>query len=83
MEYSNTNILSGIYKIENLQNHKVYIGSSKNMYTRLYQHEKMLQKGIHHSIKLQRSYDVSNDKTIFEYSIIEVVEDISKLKDRE
>jgi group I intron endonuclease len=73
----------GIYKIENTKNHKVYIGSSKNMYTRLYQHEKMLKKGIHHSIKLQRSYDKEEDKTIFEFSIIETIDDKDKLADRE
>ena len=31
--------ISGIYKIENLINHKVYIGQSKDIKSRLYQHK--------------------------------------------
>lgn len=75
--------ISGIYKITNKLNNKMYVGSSINIYTRFYEHQKMLEKGIHHSIKLQNSYNKAKDKSIYEYSIIEKVDDVSNLKDRE
>ena len=33
-------VVSGIYKIENLINHKVYIGQSKDIYQRWYTHKR-------------------------------------------
>ena len=36
----NKSQVSGIYKIENLINHKVYIGQSKNIYARWKQHKR-------------------------------------------
>jgi group I intron endonuclease len=48
---------SGIYSIENSANGKKYIGSSKNMARRWIRHVKDLKSGIHHSVKLQRSFN--------------------------
>lgn len=48
---------SGIYKIENSGNGKVYIGQSKNLSNRQYTHFRALEKGIHHNKHLQRSFD--------------------------
>lgn len=76
-------VIQGIYKIENKNNHKVYIGQSKDIYKRWQQHKAMLEKGTHHSPKLQHSYNHSKDKTIFEYSILELIGDESKLTERE
>ena len=75
--------IQGIYKIENKNTGKVYIGKSKDIYKRWKEHRAMLEKGIHHSVKLQRSYNKTKDKTIFEYSILEEVQDESKLTERE
>ena len=78
-----SDIIIGVYKIENTKNHKVYIGSSKDIYNRWKQHIKMLEAGKHHSYKLQRVYDRLKDKSILNFSIIENVSDESKLKTRE
>lgn len=48
---------SGIYKITNSGNGKVYIGQSKNLSNRKYTHFRALEKGIHHNKHLQRSFD--------------------------
>lgn len=47
----------GIYKIENIVNHKIYIGSCSNFNVRKGSHLCLLRQGKHHSIKLQRSFD--------------------------
>ena len=36
---SSNQVISGIYKIENLINHKVYIGQSVNIYKRWKEHK--------------------------------------------
>ena len=76
-------MISGIYKIENTKNNKVYIGSSKNIDNRFNQHQRLLELNKHHSIKLQASYNKCKDKSVFVYNIVELVDDMSKLKDRE
>lgn len=47
----------GIYKIENIVNNKIYIGSCSNFNVRKGSHLCLLRQGEHHSIKLQRSFD--------------------------
>lgn len=47
----------GIYAIRNRINGKVYIGQSTNIQKRFKQHIDALEKGIHHSWKLQKDYD--------------------------
>ena len=46
-----------VYMIKNVINGKVYIGSSVNGYKRYNAHTSHLKKGVHHSIRLQRSFD--------------------------
>lgn len=82
LENSNETII-GVYKIENIKNHKVYIGSSKNIYMRWKQHIAQLKQGTHHSVKLQRCYDKLKNKTTLQFSIVEIVKDVNKLKERE
>lgn len=48
---------SGIYIIRNLINNKVYIGSAKNIRTRINIHKHYLNNNKHHSKKLQYSYN--------------------------
>jgi group I intron endonuclease len=76
-------IVSGVYKIENIKNKKVYIGSSKNILVRFSQHKKSLENNKHHSSKLQRSYNKSTDKSVFIFEILEIVKDEGDLKNRE
>ena len=63
-------MLSGVYKIKNVINNKLYIGSSLNVNKRIKQHKRSLLKGNHHSVKLQRSYDKYGENN-FKYEIIE------------
>src|SRR5688572_9818145 len=71
---------AGIYGIENKNNGKIYIGSSKNIEKRFLQHIRMLNKNIHHSIKLQNAWNRTNDKSVFQFMILEEVNNIFKLK---
>lgn len=73
--------ISGIYKIINTNNNKVYIGSSKNMMTRFRVHKSRLKLNKHHSPHLQKSYN--QDPTKFNFELLEEVSDISKLEVRE
>ena len=77
------NTVQGIYKIENTKNKKVYIGQSRNIYRRFEEHKRALENNAHHSVKLQRSYNKTLDKSIFKFSIIEVVNDNKRLDERE
>jgi group I intron endonuclease len=57
----------GIYKIENLIDGKVYIGSSVNIFSRKQKHFWMLKKGIHDNSHLQNSYNkIGEDSFVFE-----------------
>lgn len=47
----------GIYKIENKINNKIYIGQSKNIRSRIYNHKKRLALGNHYNLHLQESYN--------------------------
>lgn len=59
--------VSGIYKIENKLNGKLYIGSSYNINERKSKHYYDLRNNKHHSITLQRSYNKhGEDNFIFE-----------------
>lgn len=73
----------GIYKIENINNGKKYIGSSKNIETRWKQHQRNLILGKHHSSKLQRAYNTLQNKEHLIYEIIEEVEFEEDLLTRE
>lgn len=48
---------SGVYKITNTVNGKVYIGSAVNLVKRTNDHKHHLRKGKHHSAKLQNAWN--------------------------
>ena len=48
---------AGVYVIENDTHDKFYIGSSNNIKSRLYFHERKLQSGSHENTHLQHDYD--------------------------
>jgi group I intron endonuclease len=73
---------SGIYKITNKQNGKIYIGSSLNIYQRFYMHRSNLSSGNHHSSHLQRAWD-KYGKESFIFEIIEEVPDKNVLLEKE
>jgi group I intron endonuclease len=49
--------MTGIYAIENIATGEVYVGQSRNIPNRYQQHLSMLERGEHHSIKLQKDYN--------------------------
>lgn len=49
--------VSGIYCIENIVNHKTYIGSSKNIYQRLLKHFALLRHNKHQNPHLQSAWN--------------------------
>lgn len=61
---------SGIYCIINIINNKQYIGSSKNLYTRLNKHRSLLRKNKHCNIKFQNSWNKYLELN-FKYYILE------------
>ena len=73
---------SGIYQIKNLENNKVYIGSSKHLDKRKKQHFSMLINNKHHSVKLQRAYNKAINKNVFSFRVLEKVAE-DKLFERE
>lgn len=75
--------MQGVYKIENINNGKKYIGSSKDIGKRFYQHRRKLENKTHHSVKLQHAWSKAKNKDVFLFDVVEVVDDINVLKDRE
>lgn len=63
----------GIYKIENIINNKVYIGSSNNIERRWKEHKRLLNNNKHHSIKLQRAWNKYGSEN-FKFSVLEECE---------
>ena len=72
----------GVYKILNVMNGKVYVGSAANFKSRWKFHLGQLRYGNHHSITLQRAYNKYGERN-FMFVIIEVIKDKTKLKERE
>jgi group I intron endonuclease len=73
--------MSGIYKIKNLINEKVYIGSAISLKNRWKTHISCLNKNKHHSSKLQNSWN-KHSSIGFIFEIIEECEK-EKLIERE
>jgi group I intron endonuclease len=72
----------GIYQIANLNNNKIYIGSSINVYKRTKTHFNELKNGIHANIHLQNSFNKYHGNN-FKFSILEYIEMKTELLSRE
>ena len=72
---------SGIYKITNIVNSHIYIGSGIDYKGRFRTHLSLLRKGNHHSLYLQRAWNKYKEKS-FKFELIEYCE-VSKLLIRE
>lgn len=70
---------SGIYKIVNQTNGKIYIGQSKHLFIRRQEHFNALKKGRHPNSAMQKDYKANH---IFRWEIIEFC-NIDKLNERE
>lgn len=66
--------MKSIYKIENISNGKIYIGSSKDTKRRWKSHQTRLRSGDHHNIYLQRAFNKYGEEN-FVYSIIELLDE--------
>lgn len=68
---------SGIYKITNIANNHIYIGSAKNLTFRWYFHCWQLKRQQHHSIYLQRAWNKYGQDafifTVLEYCSVETL----------
>jgi len=73
---------SGVYAITNVKSNKVYIGSTNNFTTRWSDHKRNLHTGKHVNPHLQYSWD-SYGGEMFEFSILECVDNLDKLVDVE
>jgi group I intron endonuclease len=63
------NLDCGVYVIRNVNNNKVYVGSSIRIKTRIKQHKHHLKSGEHHSLWLQRSWNKHGEDS-FEFTVI-------------
>jgi len=64
----------GIYSIWNKENSKIYIGSAVDINGRIKQHKKELKEKKHHSISLQKDWDIYGGES-FSFDILEEVYD--------
>lgn len=82
---NNENILkpgivsAGVYKIFNVSNSKIYIGSSSDLFSRFNSHQYCLEHDFHSNKYLLKDFQETNNPNMFEFTIIEFVEDISIL----
>lgn len=67
-----------IYKITNIINNKIYIGSTIDYNRRVNTHLRLLNRNEHHSVKLQNSFNKYGEDN-FNFTIIELVDDVSEL----
>ena len=65
-----TKPLSGIYKITNNANGKIYIGQSQNVYLRRKQHWDKLKKKTHPNTDMQKDWNKSNRG--FRWDVVEM-----------
>lgn len=75
-------MISGIYAIINILNNKLYIGNSKNVHYRWIIHQRNLNGGYHINKYLQAAWN-KYSKINFKFEILEIVNDRSKLIERE
>ena len=61
----------------------MYVGRSSDIENRWKRHQEALEKGVHHSYKLQRCYDQLSDKSVLQYEVVELVDNISDMPERE
>lgn len=77
IEYKKTEKISCVYQIYNNVTKRSYIGSTINLQDRLRRHYYALTHNMHHSQKLQRSFNKYNINT-FEINILEQYTNIDK-----
>ena len=71
-KYDGKSRKSGVYKITNLTNGKVYIGSTQEFKRRSTQHLRSLEKGVHQNKHLQHAFNKDGTEN-FIFEVLEVV----------
>lgn len=71
--------ICGIYKITNIVNNKIYVGSAINISNRFKTHKRLLKNNIHFNSHLQSSYN-KYGSSCFKYEIIETITEDIMLK---
>jgi group I intron endonuclease len=74
--------IMGIYKIKNIINGKIYIGSSKDITKRWKQHLSALKNNTHHSYHLQRAWNKYGEEN-FKFEVVEIIHDEDLLTEKE
>lgn len=72
----------GIYAIVHVESQRRYIGSAKSLHERWREHRRALKGNRHHNRKLQNSWNKNGERS-FAVEVIEHVENISLLIERE
>lgn len=72
-------IIPGVYKIENTLSGNVYVGSSKDIYGRWVQHKRDLKKQQHHCVYLQRAWDKYGESN-FIFEVLEILASDDKME---
>lgn len=72
----------GIYKITNLVNNHIYIGSTVNLYRRKNEHLKELRHNKHYNKHLQNAFNKYGEDN-FQFTILEFVFELNNLINRE
>jgi group I intron endonuclease len=73
---------SGVYRITNKLNGKMYVGSSKLVHERCEQHFYALSRGVHHNIHLQRAY-ARDGEASFAFDVLEFCgEDVTCVREQ-
>ena len=73
---------TGIYKITNTANGKIYIGSAFNLSNRISVHKYTLKNNKHKNLHLQYAYNLYGEDS-FTFEIVEIVNDKTILLERE
>lgn len=64
---------SGIYRIRNIVNWKVYVGSARDIEKRLYEHKRLLRLGRHKNRHLQGAWGHYGESA-FQFELVEIVD---------
>ena len=72
-KYEGNSLKSGVYKLTNKKNNRLYIGSAKEFKERWNQHTASLRRNKHHNKYLQADFNKCGEET-FVFEVIEVIE---------